>query len=68
MIDFAGWRMPVQYTSILDEHRAVRERVGLFDLSHMGELIVEGADAARRSPRPSSRIRRRSRSGAPTTR
>jgi len=45
MIDFAGWRMPVQYTSILEEHRAVRERVGLFDLSHMGELIVEGATA-----------------------
>lgn len=45
MIDFAGWSMPVQYTSILDEHRAVRERVGLFDLSHMGELLVEGPDA-----------------------
>ncbi len=45
MIDFAGWLMPVQYTSILDEHRAVRERVGLFDLSHMGELIVEGPSA-----------------------
>ncbi len=46
MIDFAGWRMPVQYTSILDEHRAVRENVGLFDLSHMGEMLVEGPDAA----------------------
>lgn len=46
MIDFAGWRMPVQYGSILDEHRAVRERVGLFDLSHMGELMVEGPEAA----------------------
>jgi aminomethyltransferase len=45
MIEFAGWRMPVQYTSIIEEHRAVRERVGLFDLSHMGELIVEGAAA-----------------------
>jgi aminomethyltransferase len=45
MIDFAGWRMPLQYASILDEHRAVRERVGLFDLSHMGELLVEGATA-----------------------
>jgi aminomethyltransferase len=45
MIDFAGWRMPVQYGSILEEHRAVRERAGLFDLSHMGELLVEGADA-----------------------
>jgi aminomethyltransferase len=46
MIDFAGWRMPVQYSSILDEHRAVRERVGLFDLSHMGELWVDGQEAA----------------------
>ena len=45
MIDFAGWRMPVQYGSILDEHRSVRERVGLFDLSHMGELLVEGPGA-----------------------
>ena len=45
MIDFAGWLMPVQYTSILEEHRAVRERVGLFDLSHMGELLVEGPEA-----------------------
>ena len=45
MIEFSGWRMPVQYTSILEEHRAVRERVGLFDLSHMGELIVEGPEA-----------------------
>jgi glycine cleavage system T protein (aminomethyltransferase) len=45
MIEFAGWRMPVQYTSILEEHRAVRERVGLFDLSHMGELVVEGPGA-----------------------
>jgi aminomethyltransferase len=45
MIDFAGWRMPVQYGSILDEHRSVRERAGLFDLSHMGELLIEGPDA-----------------------
>jgi aminomethyltransferase len=45
LIDFAGWLMPVQYGSILEEHRAVRERAGLFDLSHMGELFVEGADA-----------------------
>ncbi len=45
MIDFAGWLMPVQYTSILEEHKAVRERVGLFDLSHMGELMVEGPAA-----------------------
>ncbi|HEV3485823.1 MAG TPA: glycine cleavage system aminomethyltransferase GcvT [Vicinamibacterales bacterium] len=46
LIDFAGWQMPVQYSSILDEHRAVRERVGLFDLSHMGEVWVSGPGAA----------------------
>ncbi len=68
MIEFSGWRMPVQYTSIIEEHRAVRERVGLFDLSHMGELLVEGPDAGRRWPAPSSRTRRRSRSGARITR
>ncbi len=45
LIEFGGWLMPVQYGSILEEHRAVRERVGLFDLSHMGELHVEGPDA-----------------------
>src|SRR4051794_30394890 len=45
MIDFAGWSMPVQYAGILDEHRAVRERAGLFDLTHMGELFVEGEEA-----------------------
>ena len=46
LIDFAGWEMPVQYSGILDEHRAVRERVGLFDLSHMGEVWVSGPGAA----------------------
>jgi aminomethyltransferase len=45
LIDFAGWLMPVQYSGILEEHRAVRERAGLFDLSHMGELFVEGPEA-----------------------
>jgi aminomethyltransferase len=45
LIDFAGWLMPVQYGGILDEHRAVRERAGLFDLSHMGELFIEGSAA-----------------------
>jgi aminomethyltransferase len=45
LIEFGGWLMPVQYSGILDEHRAVRERAGLFDLSHMGELFVEGGDA-----------------------
>jgi aminomethyltransferase len=47
LIEFGGWLMPVQYTGILDEHRAVRERAGLFDLSHMGELFVEGPEAGR---------------------
>ncbi len=45
MVDFGGWEMPVQYAGILEEHRAVRERVGLFDVSHMGELDVEGPDS-----------------------
>ena len=45
LIDFAGWLMPVQYSGILEEHRAVRERAGLFDLSHMGELFVVGPEA-----------------------
>jgi len=44
--EFGGWEMPVRYGSILDEHRAVRAAAGLFDLSHMGELHVRGADAA----------------------
>jgi aminomethyltransferase len=45
LIEFGGWLMPVQYGSIIEEHRTVRGRVGLFDLSHMGELYVEGVDA-----------------------
>ena len=45
MVDFGGWELPVQYTSILDEHQAVRERAGLFDVSHMGEIEVRGAGA-----------------------
>jgi aminomethyltransferase len=44
--DFAGWQMPVRYTSELEEHRAVREAAGLFDLSHMAEIIVTGPGAA----------------------
>jgi aminomethyltransferase len=47
MVDFAGWLMPIQYAGILEEHRAVRSAAGLFDLSHMGELIVEGPDAGK---------------------
>ena len=45
MVSFAGWLMPVQYTSIVEEHQAVRNNVGIFDISHMGQLIVEGASA-----------------------
>ena len=45
MVPFAGWEMPVQYASILDEARTVRRAVGLFDLSHMAELHVSGPDA-----------------------
>ena len=45
MIDFAGWHMPVQYSSIIEEHKTVRENVGLFDVSHMGEVFVYGDDA-----------------------
>ena len=46
MVDFAGWWMPVQYASIVDEHLATRQAIGLFDVSHMGQLRLEGADAA----------------------
>jgi len=45
MVDFGGWEMPVQYSGILEEHKAVRERVGLFDVSHMGEFAVTGGGA-----------------------
>lgn len=45
MVDYAGWEMPVEYSGISDEHMAVRSRAGLFDVSHMGEIEVAGADA-----------------------
>ena len=45
LIDFGGWEMPVQYTSIVDEHTAVRKAAGIFDISHMGEFFVTGAGA-----------------------
>jgi len=45
MVEFAGYIMPVQYSSILAEHRAVRDTVGLFDLSHMGEFVINGPGA-----------------------
>lgn len=47
MVDFAGWDMPVQYTSIVAEHQAVRTQAGLFDIAHMGRLRFTGPDAAR---------------------
>jgi aminomethyltransferase len=45
MVDFAGWEMPVQYSGVIDEHNAVRNAAGLFDISHMGRFIVSGPDA-----------------------
>src|SRR6476469_3134387 len=45
MVDFGGWDMPVQYSQIIDEHHAVRKAVGLFDVSHMGEIEISGPDA-----------------------
>jgi aminomethyltransferase len=47
MVDFGGWNMPVQYSSILEEHAAVRTAVGLFDVSHMGEIEVRGPEAGK---------------------
>lgn len=44
-VNFGGWNMPVQYSSILEEHQAVRQAAGLFDVSHMGEFYVKGAEA-----------------------
>lgn len=45
MVDFAGWRMPVQYQGVIEEHKSVRENVGLFDVSHMGEIFFTGPKA-----------------------
>jgi aminomethyltransferase len=45
MVSFGAWEMPLRYTSIIEEHKAVRERVGLFDISHMGEILVAGPNA-----------------------
>ena len=46
MVDFGGWDMPVQYSGIIDEHNAVRHAVGIFDVSHMGEIDISGPEAA----------------------
>ncbi|MGF7185089.1 aminomethyltransferase [Desulfitispora alkaliphila] len=45
MVDFGGWHMPVQYKGIIEEHQVVREKAGLFDVSHMGEIEITGPDA-----------------------
>src|SRR5688572_7594544 len=47
LVDFVGWEMPVQYRSILEEHKAVRRAAGLFDVSHMGEVDVRGSEAGK---------------------
>ena len=47
MVDFGGWNMPVQYSSILEEHNAVRKAAGLFDVSHMGEIEIRGPEAGK---------------------
>ena len=44
MVEFSGWEMPVQYTSISTEHEAVRTKAGMFDISHMGKFIAQGHD------------------------
>jgi aminomethyltransferase len=44
LVEFGGWSMPVQYSTIVEEHQAVRQRVGLFDISHMGRLTFDGPD------------------------
>lgn len=45
IVSFAGFQLPVQYTGVIEEHMAVRERAGIFDVSHMGEVIISGPDA-----------------------
>ena len=47
MVEFAGWLMPLQYAGVLKEHAAVRQRAGIFDVSHMGEVLIEGIGAER---------------------
>jgi glycine cleavage system aminomethyltransferase T len=68
LIDFAGWAMPLKYGSELAEHRAVRERAGLFDLSHMGEIAVTETQSPRRWTSHWPAKRPRSPSGGPSTR
>ena len=64
LIDFGGWEMPVQYTSITDEHLAVRNAAGIFDISHMGEVTGQRRGRGRVSQfrphqrHPQTRVRR----------
>ena len=80
MVPFAGWEMPVQYEGVIAEHKAVRTDAGVFDVSHMGEIEVEGPkagdvppallsnDVARLEPgRPSTRCSRTRTAGSSTT-
>jgi len=48
IVPFAGWLMPVQYTSIMEEHQAVRDNVGMFDISHMGQLVVAATPSSQK--------------------
>ena len=68
MTEFAGWLMPLRYRSETAEHQAVRGRAGLFDLSHMGEILVAGPAPPPPSITPWSASRRRWRPAAPATR
>src|SRR5699024_12701500 len=45
VVDYAGWALPVQYAGIMKEHKAVRSKAGIFDVTHMGEIIVKGKEA-----------------------
>jgi aminomethyltransferase len=45
LVEFGGWEMPIQYTSIIEEHQTVRSSVGIFDVSHMGEIEITGPNA-----------------------
>lgn len=47
MVEFAGWSMPIQYSSIVEEHQLTRNAVGLFDISHMGRILIEGPDGGK---------------------
>ena len=69
LVPFAGWEMPVQYTGIAEEHRAVRSRAGVFDVSHMGELgsrATARASTSRRGCRTTSTGSRPGRRSTPS--